>query len=53
MANMYHGCFETHGKASGLEAPFNFVDVDKNKTLVGAIELSREDAFLATQSFEG
>jgi hypothetical protein len=52
MANMYDGCFETHGKASGLEAPLNFVDVDKNRTLVGAIELSKEDAFLATQALK-
>jgi hypothetical protein len=52
MANMYDGCFETHGKVSSLEAPLNFVDVDKNRTLVGAIQLSKEDAFLATQALK-
>ncbi len=53
MANMYDGCLETHGSSFGLEAPLDFVDVDKNRTLVGAIELSREDAFLATQALRG
>jgi len=41
---MYDGCLETHGRASSLEAPLDFVDVDRNRTLVGAIELSREYA---------
>ncbi len=53
MANMCDGCLETHGRASGLEAPLEFVDVNKNRTLVGAIELFREDALLVTQVLEG
>jgi len=43
---MYDGCLETHGRASSLEAPLYFVDVDMNMTLVGAIELFRENALL-------
>jgi hypothetical protein len=50
---MYDGCFETHGRASGLEAPLDFVDVDMNKTLVGAIELFKEDALLVAQALKG
>jgi hypothetical protein len=50
---MYDGCFETHGRAFGLEAPLNFVDVDTNRTLVGAIELFREDALLVAQALKG
>ncbi len=53
MANMYDGCLETHRKAFGLEIPLDFVDVDRNRTLVYAIELSREDAFLVTQALKG
>jgi hypothetical protein len=50
MANMYDGCLETYGRAFGLEVPLDFVDVDKNKTLVCAIELFREDALLDAQA---
>ncbi len=34
MANMYDGYIETHGRASSLEAPLEFADVDNNNTLV-------------------
>ncbi len=50
---MYDGCLETHGMAFGLEAPLDFVDVNKNRTLVGASELSREDALLVVQVLRG
>jgi hypothetical protein len=50
---MYDGCFETHGRASGLEAPLDFVDVDMNKTSICAIELFREDALLVVQALKG
>ncbi len=46
---MYDGCLETHGRASSLQAPLYFVDVDMNMTLVGAIELFRENALLVAQ----
>jgi hypothetical protein len=50
---MYDGYFETNGRASSLEAPLDFVDVDMNRTLVGAIELFREDAFLVALALRG
>jgi hypothetical protein len=50
VANVYVDCIETHGKAYGLEAPLEFLDVDSSKTLVGAIELSKQDRLLATQA---
>jgi hypothetical protein len=50
---MYDGCLETHGRASSLEVPLDFVDVDLNRTLVGAIEFFRKNAFLATQALKG
>ncbi len=50
---MYNGCFETHGRASSLETLLDFVDVDTNRTLVGAIQKFREDAFLVAQVLKG
>jgi hypothetical protein len=47
MASLYDDNIETH--ASGLEAPLEFVDVDSRGTLVGVIELSREDTILVGQ----
>jgi len=45
---MYDDYIETHGRAFGLEAPLEFLNVDSSKTLAGAIELSRQDTFLAS-----
>jgi hypothetical protein len=50
MVNKYDGCLETHGSAFGLEDPLDFVVMDRNRTLVGAIELFREDALLIVQA---
>ncbi len=49
MSNVYDDYIETHGRAFGLEAPLKFPDVDTNRTLVGAIELFRQDTLLASQ----
>lgn len=48
MASMYDDNIETH--AFGLEAPLKFADVDSRGTLVVAIELSREDTILVSQT---
>jgi hypothetical protein len=36
-----------------LETPLQFVDLDNSRTLVGEIELSKEDMILVGQSNEG
>ncbi len=43
---------ETHGRAFSLGTPLKFPDVDSNRTLIGAIELSRQDTLLASQAFK-
>jgi hypothetical protein len=48
MASMHDGNIETH--AFGLEAPLEFVDIYSRGTLVGAIELSRGDTILVSQT---
>ncbi len=50
MVNVYDDYIETHGRAYGPEAPLEFLDVDSSRTLVGAIELSRQDTLLASQA---
>jgi hypothetical protein len=50
VANVYDDCIETHGKAFSLEAPLEFQDVDSSRTLLGAIELFRQDTLLAYQA---
>ncbi len=50
MSNVYDDYIETYGRASSLEAPLKFPDVDSNRRLVGAIELSRQDTFLVDQA---
>ncbi len=47
---VYDDCIETHGKASNFEAPLEFLNVDSSRTLVGAIELFRQDTLLAGQA---
>jgi len=39
VANMYDDYIETHGRAFGLEAPLEILNVDSSRTLVGAIEI--------------
>jgi hypothetical protein len=46
VANVYDDYIEIDGKAYGLEAQLEFLDVDSNRTVVGAIELSRQDTLL-------
>jgi hypothetical protein len=45
---VYDDYIETHGRAFGLEAPLQFLNVNSNKTLAGAIELFRQDTFWAS-----
>jgi hypothetical protein len=45
---MYDDYIETHGRAFSLEAPLEFLNVDSNRTLAGAIELPRQDTLLAS-----
>jgi hypothetical protein len=42
---MYDDYIETHGRAFGLEALVEFLNVNSRRTLVGAIELSKQDTF--------
>ncbi len=46
MANTYDDCTDTRGGVVGLEASLEFVDLNNNTALVGAIELNREETFL-------
>jgi hypothetical protein len=50
LANVYDDCIEAHGKTYSLEAPLEFPNVNSNRTLVGTIELSRQDTLLASQA---
>jgi hypothetical protein len=45
---MYDDYIETHERAFDIEAPLEFLNVDSSRTLVGAIELSKQDTFLAS-----
>ncbi len=45
---MYDDYIETHGRSFGLEAPLEFLNVNISRTLVGAIELSRQDTLFAS-----
>ncbi len=46
VANTYDDCTDTRGGVVGLEASLEFVDLNNNTALVGAIELNREETFL-------
>jgi hypothetical protein len=50
MSSEYDDYIETHGRAFGLESPLKFSNINSNRTLVGAIELFRQDTLLATQA---
>jgi hypothetical protein len=47
---MYDDCIEMCNVAFGLEAPLDFSNLKSNKTVVGVIELNRENNFLAAQA---
>ncbi len=52
MVIVYDDCIETHGKTFSFEAPLEFPDVDSSRTLIDAIEWSKQDTFLAGQVFK-
>ncbi len=53
LANAYDDCTDTCGGVVGLEASLEFVDLNNNRALVGAIELNREETFLVVQTLCG
>jgi hypothetical protein len=48
VVNTYDDYNETRGNVLGLEAPLEFVDVNRTRALVGAIELSRNETLLVS-----
>ncbi len=52
MANTFDDCIETH-VVCGLEPPLEFANIKSNRTLVGVIELNREETLLVTQTLRG
>jgi hypothetical protein len=47
VSNVYDDYIETHGRAFGLDTPLKLSNVDSNRTLGGAIDLSKQDTLLA------
>ncbi len=50
VANMYDDCIEMCN-VFGLKAPLDFPNLKSSKTLVGVIELNREDTLLVAQPY--
>jgi hypothetical protein len=49
----YDDCIDTHGIVSKLEVPLEFLDLNNNRTLVGVIELNREDIIVVVGALQG
>jgi hypothetical protein len=47
---MYDDCIDMNSNV--FEAPLEFVDVDRIKTLVGVFKLSKKEIFLAIQALQ-
>jgi hypothetical protein len=50
IANTYDDWINAHDVVSRFKVPFEFLDLDNIRVLVGAIELNREEIVLATQA---
>jgi hypothetical protein len=53
VANTCDDCIDMRGGVVGFEVLLEFVDLNINKVLVGAIELNREETFLVVQALCG
>ncbi len=50
--NGYDDCIDMHDNVLSLEAPLEFVDVDRTRTWVSVFELSKKEIFLASQALQ-
>ncbi len=53
VVDTYDDCIDTHGIVYKLEVPLEFLDSNNNRTLVGVIELNREDIIIVVGALQG
>ncbi len=53
MANTLDDFIDIHKVVLGLATPMEFAKLESDRTLVGAIKLNKEEAFLASQALCG